>query len=42
MLFKCVLTAFYLWKRDLVATTFAHFTIDFIPNVLVPATNGAA
>lgn len=31
-----VLTAFYLWKRDLVANIVAHFTVDFVPNVLLP------
>jgi membrane protease YdiL (CAAX protease family) len=31
-----VLTAFYLWKRDLVANIIAHFTVDFVPNVLLP------
>ena len=28
-----VLTAFYLWKRDLVAAASAHFLVDFIPNI---------
>src|SRR5215210_5712755 len=31
-----VLTAFYLWKRDLIANIFGHFLTDFIPNVLLP------
>jgi membrane protease YdiL (CAAX protease family) len=31
-----VVTAFYLWKRNLVATIIAHFIIDFVPNVLLP------
>jgi CAAX protease family protein len=31
-----VLTFFYLWKRDLKANIIAHFTADFIPNVLLP------
>jgi membrane protease YdiL (CAAX protease family) len=31
-----ILTAFYMWKRNLVAAIFAHFLIDFIPNVLLP------
>jgi membrane protease YdiL (CAAX protease family) len=30
-----VLTVFYLWKRDLKANIIAHFTIDFVPNVLL-------
>lgn len=29
-------TAFYLWKRNLVATIIAHFIVDFVPNVLLP------
>jgi membrane protease YdiL (CAAX protease family) len=35
-----ILTAFYLWKRNLVAAIFAHFLIDFIPNVLLPLISG--
>jgi len=31
-----VFTAFYLWKRNLVATIIAHFLVDFVPNVLLP------
>lgn len=31
-----VLTAFYLWKRDLLAAIVAHFLVDFIPNVALP------
>lgn len=31
-----ILTATYLWKRDLLANIIAHFLIDFIPNVLLP------
>lgn len=31
-----LLTAFYLWKRDLIANIFAHFLVDFIPNVVLP------
>lgn len=30
-----ILTAFYLWKRDLMANMFGHFLVDFIPNVLL-------
>jgi hypothetical protein len=25
-----------MWKRDLVAAMFAHFLVDFVPNVLLP------
>ena len=32
-----VLTAFYLWKRDLLANMVGHFLVDFIPNVLLVA-----
>jgi membrane protease YdiL (CAAX protease family) len=32
-----VITAFYLWRRDLIAAMFAHFLVDFVPNVLLPA-----
>jgi membrane protease YdiL (CAAX protease family) len=35
-----VLTAFYLWKRDLLAAIVAHFLVDFIPNVALPAVSG--
>jgi len=31
-----VLTMFFLWKRNLLAGIFAHFLVDFIPNVLLP------
>ena len=31
-----VLTAFFLWKRNLLAAIFAHFLVDFVPNVLFP------
>jgi membrane protease YdiL (CAAX protease family) len=31
-----ILTAFYLWKRDLLAAIIAHFLVDFIPNVALP------
>ena len=31
-----VLTGLYLWKRDLIANMFAHFLVDFIPNVVLP------
>lgn len=29
-----ILTAFYQWRRDLVANMFGHFLVDFIANVL--------
>lgn len=29
-----ILTAFYLWRRDLVANMFGHFLVDFVGNVL--------
>ena len=35
-----VLTGMYLWKRDLKSNMIAHFTIDFIPNVLLPLFGG--
>jgi membrane protease YdiL (CAAX protease family) len=31
-----ILTGFYLWKRNLVANMFAHFLVDFVPNVALP------
>ena len=31
-----LLTTFYVWKRDLLAAMFAHFLVDFVPNVLLP------
>nr|NUR37365.1 CPBP family intramembrane metalloprotease [Sphingomonas sp.] len=35
-----IITGFYLWRRDLVAAMFAHFLVDFIPNVVLPALGG--
>jgi uncharacterized protein len=29
-----ILTAFYLWRRDLVANMIAHFLVDFVANVV--------
>ncbi len=29
-----ILTAFYLWRRDLVSNMFGHFVVDFVSNVL--------
>jgi membrane protease YdiL (CAAX protease family) len=31
-----ILTATYLWKKDLLANMICHFTVDFIPNVALP------
>ena len=31
-----ILTGMYLWRRDLKSNMIAHFTVDFIPNVLLP------
>jgi len=33
-------TAIYLWKRNLAILIAAHFTIDFVPNVLLPLIAG--
>lgn len=33
-------TAIYLWKRNLLILIAAHFTLDFIPNVLIPLIAG--
>ena len=35
-----ILTALYLWKRDLIANIIAHFMIDFIPNIVLPLLGG--
>ena len=35
-----IFTAFYLWKRNLVALIFAHFLVDFVPKVLIPLVSG--
>ena len=40
LLLGAVLTSFYLWKRDLLAAMIAHFLVDFIPNILLPAVTG--
>ena len=39
-LLGAILTAFYLWKRNLVANIFAHFLVDFVPNVILPLLAG--
>lgn len=36
LLLGAIITGFYLWKRNLVAALFAHFLVDFLPNVLLP------
>jgi membrane protease YdiL (CAAX protease family) len=36
LMLGAIITAFYMWKRDLVAAMFAHFLVDFVPNVLLP------
>jgi uncharacterized protein len=33
-------TAIYLWRRNLVILIAAHFTLDFVPNVLIPLVAG--
>ncbi len=33
-------TAIYLWKRNLLILVAAHFTLDFVPNVLIPLIAG--
>jgi len=33
-------TAIYLWKRNLLILIAAHFTLDFVPNVLIPLITG--
>jgi len=33
-------TAIYLWWRNLVILIAAHFTLDFVPNVLIPLLGG--
>ena len=33
-------TAIYLWRRNLVILIAAHFTLDFVPNVLIPLIAG--
>jgi membrane protease YdiL (CAAX protease family) len=33
-------TAIYLWKRNLLILIAAHFTLDFVPNVLMPLLAG--
>ena len=37
-----VLTAFWLWKRNLVANMFGHHLVDFVPNVLLPLLGAGA
>lgn len=35
-----ILTALYLWKRNLLANIIAHFLVDFIPNIVLPLLGG--
>ena len=35
-----ILSATYLWRKDLLANIIAHFLIDFIPNILIPLLGG--
>jgi len=35
-----IVTAFYVWKRNLIAVIVAHFLVDFVPNVLLPLLSG--
>lgn len=35
-----VLTAIYLWQRNLLIVMAAHFLVDFLPNVLIPLLAG--
>lgn len=35
-----ILTAFYRWKRNLLANIVAHFLIDFVPNIVLPMVSG--
>ena len=41
LLLGAILTAFYLWKRDLIANIVAHFLVDFVPNVVLPLLGAA-
>jgi membrane protease YdiL (CAAX protease family) len=40
LLMGAVLTAIYLWKRNLLIVMLAHFLVDFIPNVVLPLISG--
>ena len=35
-----IMTAVYIWKRDLKANIIAHFLVDFVLNVLLPLVSG--
>ena len=32
-----LLTLYFMWRRDLLAAIFAHFLVDFVPNIVLPA-----
>jgi uncharacterized protein len=36
LMLGAILTALYLWRRNLGANMLAHFLVDFVPNVLLP------
>jgi len=36
LILGAILTAFYYWKRNLLANIVAHFLIDFVPNIVLP------
>jgi uncharacterized protein len=40
LILGAILSGFYLWKRDLTANMFAHFLVDFVPNILIPMLSG--
>jgi membrane protease YdiL (CAAX protease family) len=35
LILGAILTGFFMWRRNLIANMFAHFLIDFVPNVLL-------
>lgn len=40
LILGAILTAFYCWKRNLLANIVAHFLIDFVPNIVLPMLSG--
>lgn len=40
LILGATLTAFYCWKRNLLANIVAHFLIDFVPNIVLPLLSG--
>jgi len=36
LILGALLTAYYVWKRNLIVAILAHFLVDFVPNVLLP------